>query len=97
VGMTYPSSHGVRSKRAVVDTSSGEISVALYSQKRGPLADQARLYVHNVDRTWTVIQVDTNGNVVATAHARTRNDCYQLLRQLLRARVGSQPGKREAQ
>jgi hypothetical protein len=74
-----PRSHGVTSDRAVVSTEAGEVAVSLYTHRTGPDAGRPNLYVNNLDGSWTGIQLDISGKIVAVGHAATRDEAWHRI------------------
>jgi hypothetical protein len=77
---TRPNSHGMKSDRAVVVLDDGaKVAVSIYTQSSGPDAGRPNVYVNNLDGTWTGIQLDTSGKILAVTHAATRNQTWHRL------------------
>jgi hypothetical protein len=77
---TRPKSYGMLSERAVVHIEGGgEVAVSLYTHGSGPDAGKVNVYVNSLDGTWTGIQLDTSGRILAVAHAATRDETWHRL------------------
>jgi hypothetical protein len=59
------SSRGWNYRRLNVETNAGSVSASVYVQTGGQLPWSPRFYMHNVHRTWTAIQCDAAGAVLA--------------------------------
>jgi hypothetical protein len=72
-------SHGWNYKRLVVDTNAGRMNTSVYVQSGGIRPWSPRFYINTVHGTWTAIQCDADGNVLALAHGSTRAESHRRL------------------